>query len=124
MASADHAEPAFGDVRRGVLRDALHHGAGAGIFADRAGAVQPAEAAESSSGHPDPAGNLRRDSFDAASILVRHAVFDRSREAVSVVVHAVATGVLLPVSDCGGTGDDDFRIVAEFQTFRTAARIA
>ena len=35
LASAHHAQPALGDVRSRLLRDALHHGAGAGVLAHR-----------------------------------------------------------------------------------------
>src|SRR6202166_4564868 len=124
MASAHHAESTLGHVRGGVLRDALYDGTGARVLADRSGALQPAKAAKSSASHSDSAGHLRRDSIHAASVVAGHALSDRSREAVSALVHAVAAGVLLPLGDRRGLSDDDLRIILEFQAFRTAAGVA
>src|ERR1700751_2927357 len=124
MASAHHAESALGHVRGGVLRDALHDGIGARVLAHRSGALQPAKAVKGSTRHFDSAGHLRRDSLHAASVVAGHALPDRSREAVSALVYAVAAGVLLPLGHRGGISDDHLRIVNEFQAFRTAARVA
>src|SRR6202158_377556 len=124
MASAHHAESALGHVRGGVLRDALYDGTGARVLADRSGTVQPAKAIKSSTRHSDSAGHLRGDSLHAASVVAGHALSDRSREAVSALVHAVAAGVLLPVGDRRGISDDDLRIILEFQAFRIAAGVA
>src|SRR3984893_10169600 len=107
MASAHHAESPLGHVRGGVLRDALYDGTGARVLADRSGAFQPAKTVKSSASHSDSAGHLRRDSLHAASVVAGHALSDRSREAVSALVHAAVAGVLLPIGHRRGISDDD-----------------
>ena len=45
-------------------------------------------------------------------------------QAASVLVQPAAAGVLLSVGHCGGPGDDDLRIVDEFEVFRPRTRVA
>src|SRR5579872_960170 len=124
MASADYAKSALRDVRGGVLRDAVHHGAGAGVFTDRAGEIQSAKATQDREEDFDPAGDLRRDSFDPASVVAGHAISHHAGKAASFLVQPAAAAVLFPVRDCSGTGNDHLRVVVEFEAFRIATGIA
>src|SRR5271167_1350367 len=124
MASADHAESTFRDVRGGLLRDALHHGAGARVLTHRARTLQPAKAIKSGARDSDSAGDLRRDSLHAAPVFAGHAVPDRSRETAPLLVQPVAAGVFLSLGHCRRISDDHLRIVDEFQAFRIATGAA
>ena len=124
LASADHAQSALGDVRGRLLRHVLHHGAGPGVLADRAGALQPAEAVADC---PQRDGGLRdpgRAALDAAPVVAGHAVPHHAQQAASLLVQPAVAGVLLPVGDCGGLGDDHLRVFDEFEVLRPRAGAA
>src|SRR5579859_3280813 len=124
MASAHHAQSALSDVRSGVLCDALYHGAGARVLADRARTLQSTKTAEGRAGDPDSAGHSRCAPLHAASIVAGHALSDRPREAASLLVQPAAASFLLPFGDRRGTCNDNLRIVAEFEAFRVATGTA
>src|SRR3989442_8130799 len=124
LASADHAEPALGDVRGGVLRDAIHGGPGAGVLAHCAGAFQPAETAKAHSRGADPTGDRRGNPLHAAPVVAGHVVPDHAGKAASFLVQPSAAGVLLHFRDRGRTGDDYLRVVHELQAFRTSTGTA
>src|SRR5579864_2160061 len=124
MASAHHAQSALSDVRSGVLCDALYHGAGARVLADRARTLQYAKTAEGRAGDSNSAGHSRRAALHAASIVTGHALSDRPREAAPVLVQPAAASFLLPFGDRRRTCHDNLRIVAEFEAFRVATGIA
>ena len=56
-----------------------------------------------------------RAAVDAAPVVAGHAVSDHAQQAASLLVQPAAAGLLLPVGDCGGLGDDHLRILDEFE---------
>jgi hypothetical protein len=75
---AGDVEPAFGDVRSGVVRDALHHGAGVGIRAYRFRKIGMAQAAGLAQVHFRAADDRGRHPFHAASVFARQPLPDRA----------------------------------------------
>ena len=73
---------------------------------------QPGDAVEDGARDPDSAGDRRRHSFHPAPVFAGHAVPDRARKALSLLVYPAAAGVLLSLGNCRRTGHDDLRVVA------------
>src|SRR3970282_875769 len=95
----------FDAVRGGLVRDALHDGADAGVQPDlirktRLGHGTPAPAKDA--GTPGDGGN---NTLHATPVLARWALLDRVDEAGPPVVLAVDTSVLLDLSRGRRTGD-------------------
>ena len=113
VASAGDVESALGDVRSGVVRDAVLHGAVPGIPADGVREVRLAQAAGVDPQDLGAADDSGRAAFHAAPEFAGHAVPDRAGEALRAVVHADSAAAVLDLGDCGGPGDDDFRMLAQ-----------
>src|SRR6185369_5259653 len=118
LASADNVEPAFGDVRSRVVRDAVYDGAGAGIQPYALRKAELAEAAQDCKGHHDTAGDRGRDAFDTASIVIGIPLPDRAQQAACTLVLAAAAGVLPDLGDRARLRDDDLRILSKSESLQ------
>ena len=120
LARARVLEPALGDVRGGVVRDALHDRAGARAVARRLRAL-PARGPAAGDPHRLHAARDRRgDPLDAAPVVARLALPDRALEAAPALVLAAAAAPLLHLRDRGGPRHGDHRVLPERALDRAA----
>src|SRR5262249_51059283 len=113
LARARVLEPALGDVRGGVVRDALHHGAGARAPARRLRALPARGPAPRDRHGLHAAGDRRGDPLDTAPVVARVALPDRPLEAAPALVLAAAAAPLLRLRDRGRPRHGDPRVVPE-----------